>query len=167
MRLQDKQRIAVLSAIAIAIHSIENLIPTPIPWLRLGLSNIITLIVFLLFGLRPAFLVTLLRVTLSSMILGTFPGPAFILSLSGGLTGLAGLWLSSFVPLFGITGLSVISASFHILGQLAVAYYLFIKKTEAVLAILPVLIFFSTITGAVNGSIASGIVKKLKEKVRY
>lgn len=165
MELQDKQKIAVLTAIAIAIHSIENLIPMPVPWLRLGLSNIITLIVFLLFGLRPAILVTLLRVMVSSMITGTFPGPGFVLSLSGAITGLAGLWLSSLIPFFGITGLSVVSAFFHVLGQLAIAYYLFIKKPEVVFAIAPVLILISTVTGTINGSIASGIVKKLNEQV--
>lgn len=165
MELQDKEKIAVLTAIAIAIHSVENLIPMPVPWLRLGLSNIITLIVFLLFGLRPAILVTLLRVTISSMVIGTFPGPAFVLSLSGGISGLAGLWLSSLIPFFGITGLSIVSAFFHILGQLAIAYYLFIRKPEAVLAIAPVLIFISTITGTINGSIASGILKKLRVEI--
>ena len=167
MPLQDKEKIAVLSAIAIAIHSIENLIPMPVPWLRLGLSNIITLIAFLLFGLRVAFMITLVRVSVSSMLIGTFPGPAFILSLSGGLTGLAGLWFSSVLPFFGITGLSVIAALFHILGQLLVAYYLFIKRPEALFAIAPFLILLSTITGTINGYITSGILRKLRNSAGF
>lgn len=162
MESQDKKRVAVLGAMAIAIHSIENLIPMPVPWLRLGLSNVITLIVFLIFRFRIALLVTLLRVIISSMLIGTFPGPAFVLSLSGGLAGLAGLWLSSLIPFFGITGLSVLSALFHISGQLLIAYYLFIRRPEALFAIAPLLILLSTITGTVNGTIASGIIKRLR-----
>lgn len=164
MQLQDKQKIAVLSAIAIAIHSIENLIPMPVPWLRLGLSNIITLIAFLLFGLRIAMLITLIRITLSSMLIGTFPGPAFILSLSGGLTGLAGLWFSSIIPFLGITGLSVMAALSNISGQLIVAYFLFIKRPEAVLVIAPFLILLSTTTGTVNGLISAGIIRRINNK---
>ncbi len=164
MQLQDKQRIAVLSAIAIAIHSIENLIPMPLPWLRLGLSNIITLIAFLLGGLRIAFLITLIRVTVSSMLIGTFPGPAFILSLSGGISGIAGLWLSSIIPVLGITGLSVIAALFNISGQLIVAYFLFIKRPEAVLVIAPFLILLSTTTGTLNGFISAGVLKRINNK---
>lgn len=162
MESQDKKRVAVLGAMAIAIHSIENLIPMPVPWLRLGLSNVITLIVFLTFRFRIALLVTLLRVIISSMLIGTFPGPAFVLSLSGGLAGLAGLWLSSLISFFGITGMSVLSALFHIAGQLLIAYYLFIRRPEALFAIAPLLILLSTITGTVNGTIASGIIKRLR-----
>ncbi len=164
MQLQDKQKIAVLSAIAIAIHSIENLIPMPVPWLRLGLSNIITLIAFLLFGLRIAMLITLIRITVSSMLIGTFPGPAFILSLSGGFTGLAGLCFSSIIPFLGITGLSVMAALSNISGQLIVAYFLFIKRPEAVLVIAPFLILLSTTTGTVNGLISAGIIRRINNK---
>lgn len=164
MQSQDKQKIAVLSAIAIAIHSIENLIPMPVPWLRLGLSNIITLIAFLLFGLRIAMLITLIRVMVSSMLIGTFPGPAFILSLSGGLSGLAGLWFSSIIPFLGITGLSVIAALFNISGQLVVAYFLFIRRPEAVLVIAPFLILLSTTTGTINGLISAGIIRRINNR---
>ncbi len=161
MQLQDKRAIAVLSAIAIAIYSIEGLLPMPFPWLKAGFSNIIILIAFLLFGFRIALIISLVRILVSSMLIGTFPGPAFVLSLSGGLSSMGGLWMASFIPFIGITGLSVISALFHITGQLLIAYWLFIKSLEGLIAIAPLLIFISTITGTINGLLAGFIIKRI------
>src|SRR5512142_913001 len=83
MQSQDRYRIALLSAYAIGLHGFESLLPTPIPWLRLGLANIITLITLLLYGMRPAVAVNLIRVLVVSLLTGTFLGPAIILSLGG------------------------------------------------------------------------------------
>lgn len=162
----NKRSVAVLSAIAIAIHSIENLIPTPLPWLRIGLSNTIILIAFLNYGFRIALSITLIKVFVSGLLIGTFPGPGFILSLSGGLTSTVALWMASFMPFFGITGLSVISAISHISGQLFIAYWLFIKRPEALIAIAPLLLLMSTLTGAINGSIAGFIMEKIEYSLR-
>src|SRR4030042_6295461 len=115
MQLQDKYRIALLSAYALALHGFESLLPTPIPWLRFGLANIITLITLFLYGIRAAIMVTLIRVILSSLFTGTFLGPAFILSLGGGLTSTFAMsFVFSLAPkLFSIIGLSLIGALFH------------------------------------------------------
>ncbi|MCL4491649.1 MAG: Gx transporter family protein, partial [Nitrospirae bacterium] len=85
MESQDKYRVALLSSYALALHGFETLIPSPIPWLRLGLSNIVTLVTLYQYGMKPALMVTLIRVVLGSLFLGTFLGPAFFLSLGGGL----------------------------------------------------------------------------------
>jgi heptaprenyl diphosphate synthase len=155
-------RIAVLSAMAIAIHSIESLVPMPVPWLRIGFSNVISLIAFISFGFKTAMAITITRVFVSAMLIGTFPGPAFVLSLSGGILSTSALAMASIVPFFGITGLSIVSAFFHVIGQLSVAYYLFIKQPEAVIAIAPLLALMATFTGAINGGIAGLILTKLK-----
>ena len=120
MQSQDKYRIALLSAYAIAIHSFENLLPTPIPWLRLGIANIITLATLVLYGFRAAMMVTLIRVTLSSIFIGTFLGPGFIMSFCGGVSSTAamGITFSLFPRLFGPVGLSLIGALFHNVSQL-------------------------------------------------
>jgi|GEM_PF-332531 len=158
--------IAVLSAVAIAIHSIESLFPMPVPWLRMGFSNVISLIAFITFGFKTAMTITITRVFVSAMLTGTFPGPAFVLSLSGGILSTSALSLASIVPFFGITGLSVVAAFFHVIGQLSVAYYLFIKRPEAVIAIAPLLILMATFTGAINGGIAGFILTKLRRQAQ-
>jgi heptaprenyl diphosphate synthase len=166
MRSQDKYRIAVLAAYALALSGLESLIPTPIPWLRLGLANIITLAALLLYGFRTALWVTLIRVILASLFMGTFLGPAFILSFGGGVTSTAAMGLAHrlFRKLFGPVGLSLIGALFHNLAQLALAYVLFIQRIEAVLLISPILILLGTFTGVANGVISGLLIEKISEE---
>ncbi|MFH1703614.1 MAG: Gx transporter family protein [Nitrospirota bacterium] len=165
MQLQDKYRIALLSAYAVALHAFESLLPTPIPWLRLGLANIITLVTLLLYGFRAAMIVTLIRVILTSLFIGTFLGPAFILSLGGGVTStLAMGFILSVTPrLFSTIGLSLIGALFHNIAQLVLAYILFIQRIEAILLISPFIILIGALTGTVNGVISDLLIKNLKK----
>ncbi|MDP3111196.1 MAG: Gx transporter family protein [Thermodesulfovibrionales bacterium] len=167
MQSQDKYRIALLSAYAIAIHSFESMLPTPIPWLRLGVANIITLATLVLYGFRAAMMVTLIRVILSSIFIGTFLGPGFIMSFGGGVTSAfaMGIAFSIFPRLFGPVGLSLIGALFHNIAQLFLAYILFVQKIEPILIVSPILILLGTITGIVNGVIAGMLIKNIpKEK---
>jgi len=163
MQSQDKYRIALLSAYAIAIHSFENLLPTPIPWLRLGIANIITLATLVLYGFRAAMMVTLIRVILSSIFIGTFLGPGFIMSFGGGVTSTfaIGVVFSLFPRLFGPVGLSLIGALFHNMAQLFLAYVMFVQKIEPILIVSPILILLGTITGIVNGVIAGMLIKSI------
>lgn len=172
MQLQDKYRIAVLSAYALVLYGFEGLVPTPIPWLRLGLANIITLVALMLYGLRTAMMVTLIRVILASIFTGTFLGPAFMLSFAGGVSSTAAMGLTYLVfrNLFGPVGLSLIGALFHNLAQLTLAYFLFIQRIEAMLLIGPVILLLGTLTGGVNGVIShlliNNILKKDDEKIQ-
>ncbi len=164
MQLQDKYRIAMLSAYALALHGFESLIPMPIPWIRVGIANIITVTTFILFGFRAAMMVTLVRVFIASLFTGSFLGPGFILSLGGGVAGILamGAFLSLIPGLFGPVGLSLLGALFHNLAQLFLAYVLFIRRIEPVLIITPVLLLVGTITGLVNGLVADLLIRGLK-----
>lgn len=166
MRLQDKYRVAILSAYALALHGFEAMLPSPIPWLRVGLANIITLTALLLFDFRTAMMITLIRVILGSLFTGTFLGPSFILSLGGGVCGTCsmGIMLLMSRKFFGPVGLSLIGALFHNAAQLFLAYWLFIQRIEAVLFISPLIILIGTITGFMNGIIAEILVKNLLKK---
>jgi heptaprenyl diphosphate synthase len=166
MQLQDKYRIAILSAYALALHGFEAMLPSPIPWLRVGLANIITLTALLLFDFRTAMMITLIRVVLGSLFTGTFLGPSFILSLGGGICGTCsmGVMLMMSRKLFGPVGLSLIGALFHNAAQLFLAYWLFIQRIEAVLYISPVIILIGTLTGFMNGLVADILIKNLLKK---
>lgn len=164
MQSRDRYRIALLSAYALALHGIETLVPMPVPWLRAGLSNIITLTALSLFGLRAAMMVTLIRVTISSIFTGSFLGPGFILSMGGGVSGTLamGLLLSLSPRMFSPVGLSLAGALFHNLAQLFFAYLLFIRKIEPVVLVTPVLLLIGTMTGLVNGIAADLLIRSLK-----
>jgi len=166
MQLQDKQRIAILSAYALALHGFESLLPTPIPWLKPGLANIITLVALILYGFRTALFVTLIRVVLASILIGTFLGPAFILSAGGGIASVLamGLSIKLFKNLFGTVGISLIGALFHNIAQLSLAYFLFIQRIEAVLIISPLIVLLGSVTGILNGIISDILIKSLLKK---
>jgi heptaprenyl diphosphate synthase len=166
MQSQDKYRVALLSAYALALHGFEYLLPSPIPWLRLGLANIITLVALVLYGFRIALMVTLIRVILASIFTGTFLGPAFIISLGGGTASIAAMGLIYKISnnLFGPVGLSLIGALFHNIAQLTLAYFLFIQRLEAILIISPVIILIGALTGVVNGVVSKLLIINLLKK---
>lgn len=165
MQSQDKYRIALLSAYAVAIHSFESFLPSPIPWLKFGIANIITVVTLILYGFRAAMMVTLIRIILSSMLTGTFLGPSFLMSLAGGVTGTlaASAIFYSFPRMFGPVGLSLVGAFFHNTAQLFLAYILFVQKIEPVLIVMPLLIFLGTLTGMANGLIAALLIQRLRK----
>ncbi len=157
--------IALLAAYAIGLHGIEALIPTPVPWLRLGFANIITLTTLFLYGLKAGMTVTLIRIFVVSFFTGTFLGPAFVLSLGGGVSSTLVMWLVKVLSgrLFGPVGLSLLGALTHNIAQLFLAYLFFIRRLEAVIFISPIIILFGTMTGAFNGVVTSLVIKKIKE----
>ncbi len=169
MQLQDKYRIALLAAFALAIHGFERLIPTPIPWLRFGLANIITLTTLILYGFKAALTVTIIRILIGSFFMGTFLGPAFILSLSGGTSStlIMGITYKLLPKLFSPFGLSLIGSLFHNLAQISIAYLLFIKKIEAVIIITPVILLIGTLTGAINGIATNMLIRGLEKKFSH
>lgn len=164
MQLHDKYRIALLSAFALVLHGLENLIPTPIPWLRLGFANIITTITLVLYGLYPAIMVTLIRVVLGSLISGTFLGPAFLLSLGGGVVSTLSMGIVFLIlpRLFSAVGLSIVGAMFHNAAQLIIAFFFFVPRIEAIILITPLIMLIGTLTGTLNGFIAEILIRNLK-----
>jgi heptaprenyl diphosphate synthase len=163
MQLQDKHRIAVLSAYALVLHGFEAVLPMPVPWLRLGLANIITLVALLLYDFKTAMAVTLIRVTLASMFTGTFLGPSFIMSLGGGITSTVavGVVHALFRNLFGPVGLSLVGSLFHTLAQLFLAWLLFVQRAAPILIIGPFILLIGTVTGVVNGMITGLLMRQL------
>ena len=158
----DDHRIAWLAALAICIHVFESAIPSPIPGLKPGLANIVTLIVLWKFGWRTAAWVSVLRVLVGSLVLGTFLSPTFMMSFAGALASLLVIGVAYQLPGkgFSIIGLSLLAAIAHILAQFVVAYALFIPH-PAIWRLLPVLLTFAVLLGTVNGIISQNILKRI------
>jgi heptaprenyl diphosphate synthase len=155
--------LSIFIATAAALNVIEGLIPHPIIWSRLGLANLITLISIIMMGNRFAIKVTLGRVLLGSVILGTFMTPSFYLSLSGSI--MACFFMILFYrPLGKISplGISVIGAIVHNITQLSLAYVILVKH-EGIIFLLPALMVSSVVAGMINGYIAIKIVPELAE----
>ncbi|MFH0935130.1 MAG: Gx transporter family protein, partial [Pseudomonadota bacterium] len=78
----EDHHIAKMAAVALGLTVLENAIPTPLPGVKPGLANIVTLIVLARYGWRAAAWVSLLRVVAGSLLFGNFLAPGFFLSLS-------------------------------------------------------------------------------------
>ena len=157
---REDHRIAWLAALAITIHVAEAALPSPLPGIKPGLANIITIAVLIRYGWSTAAWVSLLRVLAGSLLIGTFLSPTFMLSLTGAISSIGILKLATLLPGrgFGPVGFSVLAALAHMSGQFAVAYYLFIPH-PALLHLLPVLLTASLIFGIISGIITAMLLK--------
>ena len=155
-------RLAWLAALATSIHLLESTLPSPLPGIKPGFANIITIIVLLRFGWRAAIWVSLLRVTAGSLLLGTFLTPTFMLSLTGAIASLLMLGLASKFPGKGFSaiGLSIVAALSHISGQFLLAYVWFIPH-PGLWDLLPLLLFLALILGIINGIISNKVISRL------
>ena len=153
--------LALLTTIALTIFVVESAIPTlvPIPGVKLGLANIITVYAAYRFSAKDVLLIAVTRVFLGSLFGGNFS--VIIYSLSGALACLAGmLLLRKIIPLEYVWLCSIIGAILHNTGQMAAA--IFITRTPAVLAYYPPLIISGSIAGLFTGLCAMFILKRVK-----
>lgn len=152
----EDQRIARLAAAAIGLTLAEAAIPSPLPGVKPGLANIVTLMVLARFGWRAAAWVSVLRVLAGSLLLGSFLTPGFFLSLAGAISSLGMLALAMHLPArwFGPVSQSVLAAFAHIAGQVAVVY-LWLIPHAGIAYLLPVLAGAALLFGTANGLVAS------------
>ncbi|MDO9081205.1 MAG: Gx transporter family protein, partial [Desulfuromonadales bacterium] len=143
--------LALLLAMATALHVLEGLFPIPLPFpgVKLGLANIVTLLVLYLYDLRAAITVAIARVLLGSLLGGTFFAPAFFLGLTGAvLSTLVMALLVKKTSCFSPLGISLSGAVSHNLGQLLMASFLL--QNQAIFFYLPILLLGAIPTGLVT-----------------
>jgi heptaprenyl diphosphate synthase len=143
---------ALMVALGVILHRLEATLPLPTPWIKLGLANLMTLMALVYLGTREAFIVTLLRVILGSILGGTFLGPTFFLSLAGGLAGTAimcGIYYKGKGP-FSLIGISVCGAYTHTFVT-ATCVYFFLMKQTSFFMLLPFFFSLALITGILTG----------------
>ena len=150
---------AVLTAIALALSYLENFFPLslaiPIPGIKLGLANIVTLFALYALGPGQALLILLARCLLGAVFAGNMN--ALIFSLLGGVTALGVMIALSRLKRLSVYGVSVGGA--HNCGQVAAA--VLTLGNTAPLYYLPVLLGVSLFTGALTGLIAACLFRAL------
>ena len=157
MKLTTKQLTlcAVLTALALAFSYLENFFPLslaiPIPGIKLGLANIVT--VFALYALGPAQALLILtgRCLLGAVFAGNMN--ALIFSLLGGVTAMGVMIALSRLKRLSVYGVSVGGAAAHNCGQVAAA--VLTLGNTAPLYYLPVLLGVSLVSGALTGFLSA------------
>lgn len=150
--------IAMLLAMAVILGYIESFIPIFIPGVKLGLANVIILIMLYEFKFYEAFIVDILRILVVALIRATLMTPTFFMSLSGGILSFIVMLIFSRIKVFSIWGVSMLGSIAHGIGQILIA--IFIVGTSAVLYYLPFIVLLSIGTGVFSGILAKAYLKR-------
>ena len=156
----EDHRIARLAAAAIDLSLIDAAIPMPLPGIKPGLANIVTLIVLARYGWAAAAWVSGLRVIAGGLLLGQLFSPGFFLSLAGALSSLGILALAVRLPVrfFGPVSWSLLAAFAHLAGQLLLAR-LWLIPHDGLFYLLPFFAVAALVSGLVNGLIAARMLR--------
>jgi heptaprenyl diphosphate synthase len=145
--------LAIMLSLSIVLSIVESLLPViPIPGVKLGLANVVTLIVMYIYGEKDAFMVLLLRIVLVGLLRGNIFSVTFFLSLSGGMTAYLMMVIFKKVKVFSIIGVSIMGAFGHSVGQIVMAIFL-IERAELIYYF-PYVLVISVVTGVMTGLIA-------------
>ena len=161
MNVKRLTELALLSTVALIIFVIELRIPNPfpIPGVKLGLANIVT--VYAVFRYRPS--ETALIVTVRLLLGAIFSGnlSALLYSAAGAISCLCGmLLLRRILPEKQIWLCSVIGAMLHNIGQITAA--VIIMQSFGVVVYLPILLVTGSLAGVFTGLCAQLLLNRIK-----
>ncbi len=160
-------RLVMLLSMSIVLSIIESFIPLFngfVPGLKLGLANIIVLIVLYKYEVKDAFFVSLLRVIVVGIMRTGLFSVNFFFSLSGALFSCCAMALTKKTR-FSMIGVSVIGSLFHSIGQILIAV-VFLKNSN-MFYYLPWLLLFSIPTGLFIGYVSKILLSELEDKVNF
>lgn len=153
---------AVLTALALGLSTLESLFPVsvlvPLPSIKLGLANIVTVFALYRLGDIPALAILIARCLLGAMFAGN--ASALLFSLMGGVLAMLTMIVLRRVRGLSVYGVSIAGAAAHNIGQICAA--MVVLGGTAVLGYLPVLLGVSLITGTLTGFVASLLFRAMR-----
>lgn len=161
MKTRKLTTMALLSAIALTIFMVEAQIPAlmPIPGIKLGLSNIVTVYAVYAMGAKEGAAILFVRIFLGAIFSGNFSTILYSAA-GGGLAILTTIGLKHILKESQLWIAGCLGAVAHSIGQMVVAVW--VTGTPSVLIYLPVMIVCSIITGLFTGLCAQILVKRGK-----
>ncbi len=163
MALRKTVTLAVLIAVSIVLSIVESMISAfvfIIPGVKLGLANIVTLIVLYIYGPKEAGVVAFLRIILVILISPVAGGglfsPASFMSFAGGALAYAAMLAMKGFRRFSILSVSVAGSLFHMVGQIGAA--IVVLETAALIYYLPYMILLAVPTGVFTGLVGKKLV---------
>lgn len=152
--------IGILTALAIVLAVLEHYIPLqailPLPGLKLGIANVVTLTVLIKLDTKSALAILLIRCLLVALLFGT--PVSLAMSFSGGILAFFGMVALLKAPkYFSLFGVSIIGAALHNTGQTLCAAV--ILQSGYVFVYLPALLLGSLLTGILIAVLCKGTLK--------
>ena len=162
LKIRKLTQMALLTAIALTIFMVEARIPAlvPIPGIKLGLSNIVTVFAVFMLVSREAGAILFARIFLGAVFAGNFS--TILYSGAGGLCAIAvTIAVKRILTKKQLWVAGALGAIAHSIGQMAAA--IAITRTPGLMAYLPIMILCSIITGIFTGLCAQILVNRGKE----
>jgi len=166
-KMQERKRIknlatgGMLIALAFIFSYLESLLPVliPVPGMKLGLANLVTVVAIYMIGGRAGFVISALRILLSGF---TFSGLfSMIYSMAGGLLSFFGMMILKEGKKCSIFGVSMAGGALHNMGQIVVAAL--VLQSTNIFTYLGILLPVGVLTGLVIGIIASRILQSFRK----
>lgn len=148
-------------ALALICSYVESLIPFyfGIPGVKLGLANIVVVIMLYTANAKEAFIIAVLRIVLSGFLFGNMFG--ILYSLAGGLLSFFVMYAVKRTKKFGVIPVSVCGGISHNIGQISVAAL--IVENYRIYGYLPVLLFSGILTGFLIGIAAQEVILRIRK----
>lgn len=166
MEMKKFTRISMLLALSVVLNIIESFIPIfngTIPGLKLGLANVIVLIVLYLYSFKDAVYISILRVFLVGIIRTGLFSMTFFFSLGGSILSVLIMGLVKKTKL-SIIGVSILGSIGHSIGQILIA--MVILKNVYIAYYIPWLLLFAIPTGILTGVISKYSVNYLQNRLQ-
>lgn len=160
-------RLTMLLSFSIVLSIIESFIPLfngNIPGLKLGLANIIVVMVLYKYSYKDVFFVSILRVFIVGILRTGLFSVNFFFSLIGALFSSCSMIVFKKTKL-SMIGVSIVGSIFHSLGQILVAVILL--KNSNMIYYLPFLVLFSVPTGLFVGYVSKIMLNELNDKIDF
>ena len=156
--------IALMTAFSTSLFLIEMFIPKPMLFMKIGLSNIVVLVMVYSGLYKAALLVAVLKSVMGAFFTGMIFSPTFLLSLLGALMSCLVMITCCFMRLkVSVFGLSVMGAFVHLTTQLVVVRLLIIQS-NSVFNLYPIIAITSVITGLLTGLAGFYVMKHIPIK---
>ncbi len=153
--------LGVLTSLALILSYVESLLPpiwAAVPGIKIGLPNIVIIVLLYTQGLKEAAAVSIVRVCLVALLFGNVMTMAY--SVAGALLSLGLMALCKRANIFSVVGVSVVGGVSHNLGQILVAIALF--DTAELGYYMIVLAVTGTIAGVLIGIAGALLVKRFE-----
>ena len=163
MTTKKTAQLGVYIALAMILSYVESLIPFSfgVPGIKLGLTNVVTVIMMYTYGLPGALGVAVLRAVLSGFMFGN--AFSIIYSVAGCVLSFIFMYILKKTNHFAIISVSAAGGVMHNVGQLIVAAN--VVKTYSVIYYAPVLIIAGVFTGIIIGIVSDEIVKRIGNRM--
>ncbi len=150
----------IFTSLALILSYLESMVPInyAVPGIKLGLANIVTIVVLCRLNISMTIIITLSRIIIAGILFGN--PVMMVYGLSGAVLSITVMCFVKKLKIFTVTGISICGAIFHNIGQLLVA--MLILENTKIMYYLPVLLVGGAVAGTVIGIIGGVVMKNIR-----